>query len=411
MMRTTPRRKVTIKFKVGDYCMVHAQSDILKSYFEEHGQPIDEFSISVACFEGRCTSENCDSTTRKKTWVISINALVHNKNGFTINEDNFDEFFFIGVAEPDNWTEYTRKAMVGLEKKNSLSRPHTKNIAANKSTVNLQDNASVSTEDVATPEAVLSSRNEDIPATITDDIVQATQLDLDINGNNSSVTEELDSFIETYVSSSNNNDVRIEDEEKTWMDLNRRLEVQYGLHKTLTTKPSNEDYTTVCNFIADSKIEDYKELGHLWLEKFNVYNDNEKQKAPPKLRNPIPRQAKYTSSSSKDITSNDVDEGNAQVEAHNQTTPLLPPVNVSRQNSVAHIDLTMLSSDIPTVPPLRQNAEKFNHLKVSYNELEQFFKEASKDTKFENLYDLLCTLACNALYTESGRYLLTYNSL
>lgn len=64
-------------------------------------------------------------------------------------------------------------------------------------------------------------------------------------------------------------------------------------------------------------------------------------------------------------------------------------------------DLSFLPGDITDIPDLRAGPESYNQVKVNYNELENFFKNADRTTKFENLYDVLVAQACQTMYTEN----------
>ena len=179
-----------------------------------------------------------------------------------------------------------------------------------------------------------------------------------------------------------------EDYEELYSQMNANFHKTYGYLTTIFIRPSAEDYDMLLNYIS-SAPPGFKEMGQMWLDKFNVFIDSQ-----PNTERPTLRQRSDALSTQFFIN------GEAL-----STAPMARPVPINRGSASASTtvsDLSFLPGDMPEIPQLR-NDDKFNLVKVSYNELDQFFKIADKKTKFENLYDLLCAQACNTMFTQNRR--------
>ena len=83
-------------------------------------------------------------------------------------------------------------------------------------------------------------------------------------------------------SSSTNNDSEVDEDlhSSSWYDLNKSLEVDYGAYKSLKKPPTAIDIDRVIQFVTNTKDEDEKFLGGLWLTKFYDYKDKYGERDP-----------------------------------------------------------------------------------------------------------------------------------
>ena len=164
----------------------------------------------------------------------------------------------------------------------------------------------------------------------------------------------------------------------SWEQLNKYLEIQYETRSILNRKVNPSDYETVLKFIEKSDDENGKYLCSLWLDKMENKNEGtvgkevENATSDRILRRRSPINKTSTSIQDDVVLPNDVN--------------ALP------------IDYNALD-----IPSLLKDDTTYHHLKINYNELENFFRVADENTINENIYDMLCLHASNCLYVESAK--------
>jgi hypothetical protein len=163
-----------------------------------------------------------------------------------------------------------------------------------------------------------------------------------------------------------------------WEQLNSYLEVKYGTGKNLKRKVVQSDYDIVLKCIEEKEDEDTKYLCSIWLEKMDEKKETTIQKQFCNV--PSDRVLRSRSPAGKPSQSN------------TDTIIIREELNA----------LPSLSVDID-IPTLLKDDTTYAQLKVGYNELDNFFRNADEDIINENLYDMLCLHASNCLYVESEK--------
>jgi hypothetical protein len=386
------------KLLKGDFCYVHAMSPIFSEYFEEFGNPLIKDWIPSACFEGKIVKtpfplgkQTCASDGK---YHIEVTAL--NKAGSIFEAEigllRDSQYFSRDIAEPEGWVIQSRLTMENLYKNqaNFISKTLTNKLTT----------PSVPAQQMVQPLSSFLSPN----VTITN--IQETQdyeynndgqfFELDNEEDNNAQLEDdtqIDNavditavFVETNTTFGN--------ESLAWEGLNTRFEKKFDRGATIKIRPSDNDLDAVITFIADVKGQEYKELGNIWLFKFQSFIDADRTE-PTVLRPRTPS-----------LRTNFFINGQSQTmptpDESSDTTAVATSDNISHRYPSRVIDLKILDGGIVPIPELRSE-DKFTSVRVNYNELEYFFKTAEKKTRFENLYDLLCVAACNTMYVDNPR--------
>ena len=393
----------------GDFCFIHVLSPILREYFKEYGQPLIDEDLASACFEGKVvrtplpiSKQKCSSD---HNYQIEIGAL--NKAGgifeATIELLRDSPYFVKDVAEPDGWNIQSRSTMTNLYQNNEISE------GARASAVDTTPRTSVvvstsRTAVGATPTPFRTSVVVPTPLPVALELPTMASVEdsLDDMESADNYFDEGMDVLNVNLAEKDNSDHVLGDAEPgidenatAWESLNTRFEKKYDRGAKIKIRPSEEDMNFVLNFIQDASEPDYKELGSLWLEKFQNFIDEDRAE-PIVLRPRTPALR----------TNHFINESSSSLDAINN---LLTPTGSASSISTSGdriprkvFDLSFLSDDMPSIPELRSD-EKFQCVRVNYNELENFFRITDKKTKFENLYDILCVAACHTMYTENSR--------
>jgi hypothetical protein len=147
---------------------------------------------------------------------------------------------------------------------------------------------------------------------------------------------------------SNANDSAESEEEtsETWEELNRSLEIKYGLTKHIKIKPTDKDKERIFLFIENSKDKDDRFLANIWLQKFYHWEE----KTSEKIQKPREKSTRMKPSSQ--------DRSSSQIQAS--------------AKSVSRVKLSLPMEELPSmdhVPAKVLSKEMIGQWKVRFHEL------------------------------------------
>jgi len=421
----TPRKKVAspkplkiFRIPVKSECFVHASSPIISNYWERYGQPFPSQIFDVSCFDAVIVKEPL-AKQKPRIWLLEIPALF--RDGTAIFEATEEQLqnspvFTRSVIEPDDWIVQSAGVLHEMfklqeqlrRKKQAINVVPKPQAQPPVNIYNMPPEVFKELTRIPTPTPGLSQPTTGplhTPINLTG-IADNPSSDLENDDTQFFDTQEIDeiqfetqySGIEATLDLQDEEmlqasvitlvESRVGKDDDLWEEMNKYFETKYGLAKSIHISASPEDITKVINFMHDVSSKDLKDLGLLWLDKFNNFSDQH-----PKVGRPVLRDR--TSNLNTQFFIN----GDGLSSADNISTHHSP---MAHHSSTDH-DLSFLPDTITTIPELRSVDLKFNAVKVSYNELDNFFQKADRTTKFENIYDLLCVQAGQTMYTENPK--------